>query len=313
MVASHARQPSKELWNLVDLQHGVIARRQLLEAGLSAPAIKHRLDRGRLHRRARGVYAVGRRGLSRKGEMMVAVLACGPEAVVSHETAAELWGLRRRVSGRLEASAPASSGRRPTGVRLHRRVRLDAHTVTTRDRVPVTTVPAVMVDMSLRWPERHLEAAVNQADALDLLDPEAMRRALDAFAGQAGVRNVRQLLDAATFRLTDSELERRFLRLVAQSGLPVPDTQRYVSSHRVDFVWPELGLVVETDSLRYHRTPLEQSRDRARDHAHLAAGLTAVRFTHQQVRWDPQHVLEGLADVARMAAMRRSGSRVREP
>lgn len=159
---------------------------------------------------------------------------------------------------------------------------------------------SVVIDMALRWPRRHLEAAVNQADALDLLDAEAMRRALDAFTRQPGVRIVRDLLDAATFRLTDSELERLFLRLVRRARLPMPRTQRYVNSHRVDFVWPELGLVVETDSLRYHRTALQQWRDRERDHAHLGVGLLPLRFTHYQVRYQPQHVLQGLADGVRM-------------
>jgi very-short-patch-repair endonuclease len=83
-------------------------------------------------------------------------------------------------------------------------------------------------------------------------------------------------------------------------GLSPSAIKRYVNSHRVDFVWPELGLVVETDSLRYHRTALQQWRDRERDHAHLGVGLLPLRFTHYQVRYQPQHVLQGLADGVRM-------------
>ena len=289
-----------EIWRLVERLHGVVSRQQLLAVGLSPSAIKHRLARGRLHPWATGVYAVGRPDLSRKGQMMAALLACGPDSWISHETAAELWAVRRPVPGPLEVSIPALALRRRPGVRVHRRERRDEHTVTALNGIPVATIPSVVIDMALRWPRRHLEAAVNQADALDLLDAEAMRRALDAFTRQPGVRIVRDLLDAATFRLTDSELERLFLRLVRRARLPMPRTQRYVNSHRVDFVWPELGLVVETDSLRYHRTALQQWRDRERDHAHLGVGLLPLRFTHYQVRYQPQHVLQGLADGVRM-------------
>ena len=114
-----------------------------------------------------------------------------------------------------------------------------------------------------------------------------------------GAAAARALIDRWTYRLTDSELERRFLRLVRRSGLPLPETGRRVNGFKVDFYWPDLGLVVETDGLRYHRTPAQQARDRIRDHAHLAAGLTPLRFTRAQVRFEPGHVEATLASVVR--------------
>jgi len=112
------------------------------------------------------------------------------------------------------------------------------------------------------------------------------------------VRRLRELLDQRTFRLTDSELERRFLRLVGDAGLPMPLTGKQLNGFKVDFYWPHLGLVVETDGLRYHRTPAQQARDRLRDQAHLAAGLTPLRFTHKQVRYEPGYVRLTLLAVA---------------
>jgi very-short-patch-repair endonuclease len=282
-------------------QHGVISRRQLLAAGLGHEAIVHRVRTGRLHPVSRGVYAVGRPQLSRDGALMAAVLAAGTGAWVSHETGAEALRVRRREPGPIELSIVAARRSSRPGVTIHRRERRDEQTVRQVRGLPVTTVPALMVDMALRWPPTHLEAAINQADALDLLDPETMRRALHAFAGQPGVKTLRELLDAATFLLTDSELERRFLRLVRGAGLPDPRTQQYTSGHRTDFVWDELGLVVETDGLRYHRTPFQQRRDLERDQAHRARGLVPVRFTHWQVRYAPRAVVGGLADGARLA------------
>jgi very-short-patch-repair endonuclease len=70
-----------------------------------------------------------------------------------------------------------------------------------------------------------------------------------------------------------------------------------LSGFRVDFFWPEVGLVVETDGLRYHRTPAQQGRDRRRDQAHTASGLTALRFTHAQVRFAPDEVRDTLVAV----------------
>ena len=296
-MAPRTRRPrAAELWALAGAQHGVVSRDQLLEAGLSAEAIKHRTRTGRLHPMARGIYAVGRPELSRLGEMMVAVLALGPGGVVSHATAAELWAVRRGVHP-LEISLPTSSGRRRAGVVVHHRRGL-ADEVTRHCGVPVTSLPLTLIDMALRWSPRQLEAAVNQADALDLLDPVAMRKALTRFKGQPGVRPLRRLLDEHTFRLTDSELERLFLRLVRRAQLPLPATQRYASSWRVDFIWQELGLVVETDSLRYHRTPSQQNRDYRRDHAHRLNGLIPLRFTHFQVRHQSDYVLRVLRSEA---------------
>src|SRR5690242_3384511 len=88
-----------------------------------------------------------------------------------------------------------------------------------------------------------------------------------------------------------------FLPIARQAGLPQPVTGRTLNGFKTDFHWPDLGLVVETDGLRYHRTPGQRARDRVRDQAHAAAGLTPLRFTHEQVRFDPDYVRATLAAV----------------
>jgi very-short-patch-repair endonuclease len=112
-----------------------------------------------------------------------------------------------------------------------------------------------------------------------------------------GASALKRILDRRTFALTDSALERRFLGLVRETGLPKPRTQARVNGFRVDFYWPELRLVVETDGLRYHRTPMAQTRDRLRDQTQVAAGLTCLRFTHWQVAFERPHVRRTLAAV----------------
>ncbi len=249
----------------------------------------------------RGVYAVGRPELSRQGVWMAAVLSGGSGAVLSHRSAAELWGIRPAAATVTEISVPASGPHRCPEVRAHRRTGLGPADVTSREGIPVTTPALTLVDLA-GIGNRGLERAVNEADRLDLIDPEALRAALEAYRGKRGARRLRELLDRRTFRLTESELERLFLPLVEEIGLPVPLTRRRLNGFRVDFFWPDLRLVVETDGLHYHRTPAQQARDKVRDQAHLVAGYTPLRFTHAQVRYEPAHVRATLRAVARRLA-----------
>ena len=275
----------------------MIARAQLLALGMSRRAIEHRIAIGRLHSVRRGVYAVGRRELTREGEWMAAILACGGGALLSHESAAALWRIRPDRHGPIEVSVPGTVFRRAAGIRAHRRATLAPQDRAAHRGIPLTSPVRTILDLATRLASGQLERTVNEADKLDLVDPETLRAALDDRGGQRGVRVLRGLLDRDTFRLTDSELERRFLRLAREAGLPPPETQARVCGFRVDFHWPELGLVVETDGLRYHRTPAQQARDARRDQALAAAGLTCVRFTHADVRHAPRRVVGVLGAV----------------
>jgi very-short-patch-repair endonuclease len=290
---------SARVWALVRRQHGVVTRAQLLELGSTPGAIERRIATGRLHPVARGVYAVGRRELSRYGWWMAAVLSCGPGAALSHESAAALFEIRAHRGGPVEVSVPAHVSRRRRGVVLHRRKRRGPWELTVHRGIPVTSPACTLVDLATRLNLKQLEAAVNEADKRDLIDPESLRAALERLAGRPGVALLRKLLDRRTFRLTDSELERLFLPIARRAGLPSPETGAEVNGFDVDFYWPDLDLVVETDGLRYHRTPAQQARDRLRDQAHLAAGTTPLRFTHAQVRFESEYVQRILASVAR--------------
>jgi len=112
------------------------------------------------------------------------------------------------------------------------------------------------------------------------------------------VVQLRRTLDRRTYTMTDTQLERRFLPIARRAGLPKPRTQEWINGFKVDFWWPELGLVVETDGLRYHRTPAGQALDRLKDQTHAATGLTPLRFTRAQVRYEPARVQAVLGDVA---------------
>jgi very-short-patch-repair endonuclease len=281
---------------IVRRQHGVITRAQLLELGYTAVAIRHRVRTGRLHPLWPGVYGVGRPDVTREGRWLAAVLSCGRGAALSHWDAGILWRVRKEIPGPIHVSVPAPADPRREGVVLHRRTGFET---TIRAGIPVTTAACTLVDLAGYLNSKQLEAAVNQADKHDAIDPEALRRAIEGMAGRRGVAALRRMLDRRAFTLTDSELERRFLPIARRAGLTQPETGVLLNGFTVDFYWPDLGLVVETDGLRYHRTAAEQSRDRLRDQAHTAAGLTQLRFTHAQVVFDPAHVESTLAAVAR--------------
>jgi len=296
MATSRSQSTGGRVWRLARAQHGVVTYAQLIGLGLSPAAIKHRVRRGRLHRIRPGVFALGRPDLTDRGHWMAAVLSCGAGAALSHISAGELWGVLKQRPGPIHVSLPSPIQRRPAGIIVHRSTVLADHRVE-RDRIPVTSPSQTLIAVAALLPSRRLEAAVNEADKLDLIDPESLRAELEAHRGRRGVGVLRDLLDRRTFRLTDSELERRFLRLVRKARLPLPVTGRKVNGFRVDFFWPELGLVVETDGLRYHRTAAQQAVDRRRDQAHAAAGLATLRFTHAQVRFEQEAVASTLRRV----------------
>jgi very-short-patch-repair endonuclease len=278
----------KLAWGLARRQHWVVTRRQLLDLGFSGDEIDSRIRDGRLHRIHAGVYAVGRPTLTREGCFIAAVLACGRGAALSHDSAAELWEIRPHHRGPIHVSVAATGPhpRRP-GIKVHRRASTDA---TRREGIPVTSPIDTLVDLAARLSEAQLERAVNEAVNRDLTDPEVLREALGTMSYRAGGRVLARLLDKRTYQVTDSRLEQRFLRLARAAGLPKPRTQVYLSEARVDFFWPDLGLVVEADSLRYHRTPSQQAADLLRGQRHAAAELTPLRFTHWQIFHDPDHV-----------------------
>lgn len=230
---------------------------------------------------------------------MAAVLACGAGSVLSHGSAAELWGIGRNPAGRIDVSVPFASFNQPREIRTHRRYGLRPADLASVRSIPLTAPIRTLLDLATQLDAAGLERAVNEADRLDLVDPEELRDALGSYRGERGVARLRRLLDRRTFRLTDSELERWFLPIAAEAGLSPPQTRQHVNGFRVDFHWPDLGLVVETDGLRYHRTPAQQARDRLRDQTHTAAGLTPLRFTHAQVRFEAAYVRDTLAAVSR--------------
>jgi len=285
---------SRQTWELAGRQHGIVTHRQLLALGFGSRSIEHRRATGRLHLVDRGVYAVGWPALDRRRRWMAAVLACGEDAALSHRSAAALLRIGSELRGRIDVSVRGRHELRRPGLLIRGRPSLAAEDVGLSDNIPVTSPARTLVDLAAELDIVAVERAVNEADKRDLIDPESLRLALDRYAGEPGVRPLRKLLDKLFFRLSDSDLEIYFRHIVVRAKLPLPLSKQRVNRFEVDFFWPDFGLVVETDGLRYHRTPSAQTRDARRDRAHVIAGMTPLRFTHYEVRYEPRQVAKAL-------------------
>jgi very-short-patch-repair endonuclease len=268
-----------------------------MDRGLTPKAVAHRIRAGRLHPLRRGVYAVGRPDVGRHGRWMAAVLSCGPVALLSHRSAAVLWGLAKpSLEAEIEVVVPRTAVRRRSGIRVHRRVDLGPEHRREITGIPLTDPISTLVDLASCVVEWRVALAINEADRLDLVDPETLRATVPTLPPRPGMARLRRLLGLEA--LTDSGLERKFLGLVRAAGLPQPETQAWVNGYRVDFYWPDLGLVVEADGWRYHRTAGEQATDHRRDQAHTKDGLTTLRFAESQIRYEPRRVTATLSSVA---------------
>ena len=268
-------------------QHGLITHGQLTQLGIRPRTIGHRIERGQLHRVHRGVYAVGHALLSQKGRWMAAVLVGGEGAVLSHRSAAALWGVRPSSRTEVQVTVPSGRGRRP-GIRFHRGS-VPKDEVTVRNGIPITTVSRTLLDLAAVVSVRQLERAINEAEVLRLWDELSLAALAERYPRRPGTRAVRQALNARQDgeTLTRSELEERFLETVRSASLAQPEVNATLEargrSFEIDFLWREQRLAVELDGRAAHHTVEAFERDRERDRILQVAGWRTVRITWSQL------------------------------
>jgi very-short-patch-repair endonuclease len=255
-------------------QSGVLLRAQLVDLGLGPDAIDSRLRRGKLHVIHRGVYAVGHATLSDRGRHVAALLAAGPNAVLSHRTAGALW--RFTTAGpTVDVTVPGEARRSRPGLTIHRTASLNARDVRLHQGLRLTS------------PQRTLR------DLAKLLDPADIERA----TAEAQVLRLIPRDTHPDIAPTRSELERRMLGLLRDAGLPPPLVNTRIGPFEVDFAWPEHKVVAELDGWAAHSTRAAFERDRARDAELQAAGHAVLRFTWRQLQHHPVRVAGRVAHV----------------
>jgi predicted transcriptional regulator of viral defense system len=279
---------------LAGTQHGVVSSRQLAAIGYSRNEIGHAVAMSRLHRVHRGVYAVGHPVLSAHGRCLAAVLACGRGALLSHESAAWLWGFVARPPALAEVTVP-SHGHRRAGIHTHHALSLGKDDRREFEKIRVTSVSRTLLDLAASGPPKRLQRAVERAKRLgrlDLIDIDAMLR---RHSGASGTKRLLEALDLyrdPAFSRARSEL--LFLDLVKKAGLPRPAINTYVAGHEIDAYWEDERFAVEVDGWDTHRTRAAFERDPLRQEDLKLAGIDSVRITARRIEREPRRVAERL-------------------
>jgi hypothetical protein len=276
------REPCSPHWAdravaaLAARQHGIVRLDQLYAAGLDKDAVARRVAAGRLHRLYPRVYAVGHLALTPHSRRLAAVYAYWPGALLSHRSAAALWGLLRHAP-RIEVTSPRV-GRARDGLVLHRSRLIHEEDRAVVDRIPVTSIARTIVDLA-EGAERYLAAAVREAEVRKRFDLGAIDRTIERLPGRRGRHRLRRVL--AAYRpenaFTRSGAERRFLEICGDHGLPIPQANVWIDEFEVDFYWRDARLAVELDSTTFHLTMHAFHADRRRDRVLAARGIQVVR------------------------------------
>jgi very-short-patch-repair endonuclease len=295
----HHRAVDHVIADMAERQHGVVTRRALLRAGVGRHAIDNRLANGRLNPLYRGVYAVGHRILAPNGVRMAAVLAGGRGAVLSHRSAAAIWGLQRSMA--LELTLPR--GRRPLARLRVYRLPIRSDEITRVEAIPVTTVPRTLFDLAAVLPRHQVEKAVNEAQVQRRLDPLSLRDLVDRYPRRRGASTIKAILSGlgTGLAVTRSELEALFLAFLRDRGFPRPEVNAslFVAGRWVecDFVWKDRRVIVELDGWAAHGTATAFERDRARDRMLSAHGWRLVRITWRHLHEERDAVASDLVRI----------------
>ena len=262
-------------------QHGHVTRGQLRSLGLGAGAIKHRLRTRRLIAVYAGVYAVGHRPTHPVARAAAAVLACGPGAVLSHGSAASLWGIAKHWSLPYEVSAPRE--RRRQGITTHRVARLVRAEIRMHLGVRVTSPARMLLDIAPRLTDAELTRAVNDLRLAGHLKPSQLTAVLARATTHTAAARLRGIAHDAAPAPTRSTFEDEFRCFAQRFGLPRPEINARVAGREVDALFRAERVIVELDGYRFHRGRESFERDRERDAASLEQGYATVRITWQRL------------------------------
>ena len=273
-------------------QHGVVNLAQMLSCGFSESGVRTLVAAGRLHRIHRGVFALSPAALTREGNLLAAVLACGPGSLLASRSAAGHHGLITNGSSLIDVMAPRRI-RRPV-IRSHAMAALAPRDRTTVLAIPCTSVARTLLDLAAAGRPGELDNALAQAEALGLFDLIALRDVLARNAGARGVRRLRSALPALAEERPEfaSEFERRFLPITRSAGMPEPLVNHVIQLPdgpiEIDFHWPGLGLVVELDGYRFHGHRRSFRDDRRRDRRLAAVGVHCLRYVWEDLDDEPR-------------------------
>lgn len=296
--AAHAvgMHPDHRIADLGARQGGFVRRDQAIELGLTRNQIGQRLKDGRW--RTVGKYGYRLFDMNDPIDRLRAAVAALPDAVVSHESAADLHELPRVRRGLAVVSTHSQTTHVFPGVAVRRTHDLDTDDVVVVSELPTTTAPRTIVDLAAVVSPRHLEAIVDESVAAGRVEIDEIVAVRDRITrrGKPGMKALRTVLDRRTSGPSrGTGFERIGARLLVDAGLPEPEYEYPIpweEGRRFDAAYPDHRLAIEWDSIRWH-TQLEAfQRDRERDRAAMVHGWRILRFTWYDVSERPNHVVE---------------------
>lgn len=295
------RQSQQGIAGLAGAQHGVVSGRQLVELGYSREKVAREMAAERLHQLHWDVYAVGHAGISRHGQCLAAVLSSGDGALLSHRSAAWLWGLTKRFALPVEVTAP-SPRRTREEIRMHSAEAIVPEDRTELEGIPVTAIPRTLLDFAAVDPH-YLGFALDNGHRMGLIDLLAIDALISRSRGFRGVARLRAGMDIHRDpAFTRSGLERRFRDLVQRSSLPMPSANVFIEGYELDAYWPAERFGVELDTYDYHGSPGAFEADRVRQENLKLVGIEIVRITGTRLEREPATVMRRLG---RLLAQRR--------
>ncbi|HXF29879.1 MAG TPA: type IV toxin-antitoxin system AbiEi family antitoxin domain-containing protein [Solirubrobacterales bacterium] len=295
--SAHQHGVEAEVGLLAARQNGVVALEQLERLGFSRRTVQQRERSGRLHRIHQRVYSLTPGVMTERGRFMAAVLACGPDAVLSHRSAAYLWGLVDTWEEPIDVTAPNRRGRSPEGVAAHRDGSVQPIDKTVLHGIPCTSVARTLLDFAGVEPEWRVRKAVAQAEVLRILDKPRLGALLKRSRRRRGVARLRLILDTIhpQTERTRSELERLFLELCATRAVAEPEVNVWLPAadgrrYQADFLWRDSNLIIEADSRRFHDTDSAFLADRKRRQQLELAGWRVSSCTWEEVEREPRRL-----------------------
>ncbi|MDQ2675497.1 MAG: DUF559 domain-containing protein [Actinomycetota bacterium] len=270
-------------------QKGLVTRVWLLGMGFAEGTIDEWLRRGLLHAIHPGVYAVGHEAISPEAKLLAAVLACGPSAVLSHRSAAELWALLEPRRGfATQVTVPGHGIEGPSGIYVHRTGELPQRERDVVDGIPVTSAARTIFDLASQALPSEIEAAYERGLIDQRFTRDDMIKMAVRHKGRRGITKIRALIDRdAPPSATVREAHRMLLELIRSSSLPHPKTEVPIGRYRADICWPEVKLIVEMDGSRWHDTPGRVHHDKRRDADLAGLGYLTIRVTWNDLVEEP--------------------------
>jgi very-short-patch-repair endonuclease len=299
-VERHGETDKRNNWalcaSLATSQDGMVARRQLIREEIPRDTIKRWLRCGLLYPRHQGVYGVGHAALAPRGPQRAALLACGDGAILSHASAAHIWGLLEMEPTPVDITVMGRQCRSRSGIRVHQVSDISEQDVRLRYDLPLTSPARTLIDFGATATRDGLERLVAEARVKGLLRPGELEAAVSRAGRRRGTGRIRALLQAeGEPGITRSEGERILRGLIRQARLAQPRSNVRVAGYEVDFLWEEEKVVVEFDGYRFHGHRRAFEHDRRKDVDLANAGYQVLRFTWRQLTEEPLVVIAAIA------------------